>query len=133
MSDFTSYLESQIVDWMVGGNDMPSSHSNVYVALHTDDPTNSGENNEVTATSYTRASTSSGTDWTVSDNTFSNLIDVEFPEAEENWGEVTHFTLWDGPDDTDNALAYSVLDRSREITTGDAPVFRDGTLNGSVN
>ena len=133
MSDFTSYLESQIVDWMVGGSDMPPSHSNIYIALHTDNPTNSGEDNEVTADSYSRVSTTADTDWTISDNTFTNLIDVEFPEAEEDWGEISYFTLWDGPSDTDNAIAWSTLERSREVDIGDVPIFRDGTLNGSVN
>jgi hypothetical protein len=133
MTDFTDYLEGQIVNWMVSGSDMPASHSNIYVALHTSDPTNSGENNEVSASSYARVSTTAGTDWSVSGNTFSNLIDIEFPEAQEDWGNITHFTLWDGPDATDNALAWSALDRSRDVSTGDAPVFRDGTLNGSVN
>jgi hypothetical protein len=133
MSDFTTYTEEKIVNWMVGDSDMPLAHSNVYVALHTSDPTNSGENNEVTASSYSRVSTAASTDWDITSNTFENLIDIEFPEAQEDWGSITHFTLWDGPDATDNALAWSALDRDREITTGDAPVFRDGTLNGSVN
>lgn len=133
MSDFTTYLEGQIVDWMVSGSDMPASHSNIYVALHTSDPTNSGEDNEVTAASYSRVSTVAGTDWGTNGNTFDNLIDIEFPEAQEDWGTVTHFSLWDGSAGTDNALAWSALDRNRDITTGDAPVFRDGTLNGSVN
>jgi len=133
MSDFTTYTEEQIVNWLVGGSDMPLAHGNIYVALHTSSPTNSGEDNEVTAASYSRVSTEANTDWQIADNTFDNLIDIEFPEAQEDWGDITHFTLWDGPDATDNALAWSALDTSRNIATGDAPVFRDGSLNGSVN
>ena len=133
MSDFSSYSESNVVNWMVGGQDMPSAPSSIYIALHTEDPTNSGENNEVDAGGYSRQETTADLDWDISNNTFSNLDDILFDEATADWGEVTHFTLWDGPDSSDNAIAHSELERVRDIQIGDAPVFRDGTLNGSVN
>lgn len=132
MSDFTDYTESSIVNWMVGGTSMPAPVDPVYVALHTSDPTDTGENNEVTASSYARVSTTAGTDWDTVNNTFTNLIDIEFPEAQEDWGNISHFSLWDASTNG-NAIAASQLSQARDILTGDAPVFRDGTLNGSVN
>jgi len=135
MSDFTDYSESNIVSWIVGGQDMPTAASNIYVGLHTSDPTDTGENNEVSTASYSRVSTTAGTDWNITNNTFDNAIDIIFPEAQEDWGTITHFSLWNGSpnDGTNNALAYSVLDSSRDILTGDSAVFRDGSLSGSVN
>ena len=133
MSDFSTYVEEQIVNWMVGGTDMPVSHTNVYVALHTADPTNDGTENEVTAGSYTRIETTANGDWDRTGNEFSNAVEIEFPEATEDWGEVSHFTLWDGATDTDNVLAQSSLDSARSIQEGDIALFRIGSLGGSVN
>jgi len=132
MSDFTNYTENNIVEWLVGGNDMPSAPSSIYVALHTDNPTNSGDENEVTASGYSRIQTDT-VDWNIENNEFENLDDILFDEAEEDWGEVSHFSLWDGSTSSDNALVQSELERTRDIQIGDAPVFRDGTINGSVN
>jgi hypothetical protein len=133
MSDFTDYVEGSIVDWMVGGSDMPTAHSNVYVALHTGDPGETGDSNEVSTTSYSRASTSANGDWTRSGNTFENAVDISFPQAQENWGTISHFSLWDGSSGSDNAIAYSALNSSRSVETDDSPIFRAGSLTGSVN
>lgn len=132
MSDFSTYTENQIVNWMVGGEDMPTAHTNVYVALHDGDPTNSGTENEITADSYDRVETTANGDWTRTNNFFENAVKIEFPEATESWGDVSHFSLWDGPADTDNAISQSELANTRSIGEGDAPVFREGDLTGHV-
>lgn len=132
MSDFTDYSESSIVNWIVGGTNMPAALDPVYIALHTNDPTNSGEDNEVTAASYSRVATQASTDWDILGNTFSNDVEIKFPEAEENWGNVSHFSLWDS-ETGGNAVASSELSKARDVDAGDAPVFRIDTLNGSVN
>lgn len=112
---------------------MPTAHVSVWVALHNSDPTNSGEENEVNAAGYSRVETTANGDWTRTGDTFENAVDIEFDVAEENWGEVTHFSLWDGSADTDNAIASSTLDASRTIEDGDQAVFRAGGLTGDVN
>lgn len=132
MSDFTDYTENQIANWLVGGSDMPVAHGNVYVALHTSNPSDSGENNEVSSSSYDRVQTAAGTDWNISGGEFENAVDVKFPSAQENWGAITHFTLWDGSTSSDNCLAVSPLVQTRDVNTGDTAVFRSGNLNGSV-
>lgn len=133
MSNFTTYVEEQIVNWIVGGEDMPIAHTNVYVALHIGDPTNDGIENEVNAMGYTRAETSANGDWSRNGNQFENAVDIEFPEAEEEWGDISHFSIWDGPDNTDNPLGQSELNITRNVSEGDAPVFRSGTLTGEIN
>lgn len=136
MSDFTDYTETEIVNWLVGGQDMPVAHANVYVALHTADPTETPDGStevDASTTSYTRVSTSAGTDWTLNGDNFENGVEIEFPEATESWGNVSHFSLWDGSADTDNPLAKSALDTTRTIESGDAPIFRVGSLTGQVD
>lgn len=132
MSDFTDYTENQIAQWLVGNADMPTSHGNVYVALHTSNPGDDGQGNEVSAGSYSRVQTAAGTDWTINGGEFENAVEITFPEATEDWGTITHFSLWDGSTTSDNALAVSPLVQSRDVGTGDTPLFRAGNLNGSV-
>ena len=134
MSNFTDYVEEQIVNWMVGGEDMPTAHTNVYVSLHTNDPTNSGEENEVTVDSYSRVETTANGDWNRTEGTFENAVDIEFPEAQENWGNISHFALWDAEESAtdDNAIAQSSLQTARDVEEGDVAVFRSGNLTGEV-
>jgi hypothetical protein len=137
MSDFTDYTETEIVEWLVGGTDMPTAHADVYVGLHTSDPGESPDGStEVDAgtTSYSRVQTTAGTDWNLNADSFDNAVEIEFPEANGSWGNVSHFSLWDDTEgNSGNALAKSALDTSRDITDGDAPVFRVGSLTGQVD
>lgn len=132
MSDFTDYSENNIANWMVGGQDMPVAHGNVYVALHTGDPTETGSSNEVSASSYSRASSVAGTDWNITGGSFENANEIAFPDAQELWGDVSHFSLWDSSTGG-NAIAYSSLTNTRTVDNGDAPVFRATSLTGQVD
>lgn len=131
MTDSTSYLKNVTINWLVGGEDTPEVHNSVYVALHDGDPGDSGEQNEIDSAGYTRAETVSGEDWdTSSTGIFENSSDILFDEAEEDWGEISHFSLWDGSEDTDNSLAKSALEETQTINSGDSAIFREGRLTG---
>ena len=132
MTDGTTYTRSQVVEWLVGGEDMPIAHSSLYVALHDGIPGDNAQNNEIDLAGYSRVQTSTPEDWeTDGTGVFENTSDILFDEATQDWGEVTHFSLWDGPDDTDNSLAKSELEQPISINDGDSPVFRKGRLTGS--
>lgn len=133
MTDSTDYTEGLVVDWIVGGQDMPTAHGQVYVALHTSDPSDTGEANELTASSYDRVTTTAGTDWDVSGSEYQNSVEIQFPTAQEDWGTVTHFSLWDGSESTDNALTASELESNVTIENGDEPVFRSGGITGEMD
>ena len=132
MSDFTDYIEAAIIDWMFGDTAFPATHSTLYVALHTADPTNSGEANEVAAGDYGRAATTANGDWTRTANEVENANDIEFGIATSNWGEITHFSLWDAETEG-NALAQSALDASTTIDENDEIRFLAGALTAAVN
>ena len=132
MSDFTDYTEAAIIDWMFGDTAFPATHSTLYVALHTADPTNSGEANEVAAGDYGRAATTANGDWTRTGNSVENANEIAFGIASSNWGTITHFSLWD--DETaGNALAQSPLDASVEIDENDEIRFLAGALTAEAN
>lgn len=136
MADSTDYLKDQFVNWVVGGNDFPAAHTDVYVALHDGDPGSTGENNELSFAEYSRVQTAAGTDWLIDgpNGTFENDTLIEFPVAEQNWGTITYFSIWDADQSAteQNCLGYSDLASSVDINEGDAAVFRTGNLSGEL-
>lgn len=137
MTDLTTYTQDNIMEWSFLGSNMPSAHSNVYVALHDSDPTNDGDQNELTGGGYSREQVDANTtEWTLSTSgdasTIENENEITFGVATEDWGSVTHFSVWDGPDSGDNALWASSLDTSRTIQEDDELRFLPGALEALI-
>ena len=130
--DATTYTKNQFVNWLVGGQDMPTSHGSVYLALHDGDPGDSGENNELNVSNYTRVEVTVS-EWDITTGSFENNGLVEFPTADADWGNISHMTIWDGPNDTDNALGKTPTATTITINEDDTPVFRQGRLSGDLN
>jgi len=136
MSDATTYLQDELINWMVSGTDFDTAPTNLYVALHNGEPGEDASQNELDDAGgqggYVRYETTIPGDWNQpATGEFANAVDFVFEEATEDWGSVSHFSIWDGPTTSDNALAEDSLVSSVTITTGDAPVFRDGNLSGT--
>jgi len=134
--DATTYLQEQFSGWIAEEETFPTPPSTIYVALHNGEPGENAENNELDPAAgqdgYSRYQSTVSTDWEeTSAGNFQNSVDIIFPEALEDWGEVTHFSLWDGPDATDNPLGEDSMISSVTVNQGDAPVFRDGNLSGT--
>jgi len=130
MADASNYLRDEFISWMIEESTFPSAPSNLYVSLHTGDPGVDGQNNEVSATNYSRYE-SSPSDWNrPQNNSFSNSTEFIFNQAQEDWGDISHFAIWDGPDPVDNMLAVDSLLESVEINAEDTGVFREGNLSG---
>lgn len=137
MSDFTAYVENQIVDWMSQGVDPATAPASLYVALHTSDPGNSPDGStEVGASDYSRVQTAAGSDWDVAGNaprTFQNASVIEFSTASSNWGTISHATLWDAADSTGNAISVHPVSSPKEIADGDRAEFPAGDLSFDVD
>lgn len=114
----------------------------LYVGLFTAPPAMDGTGGtEVgggSAGSYARVATDPA-DWgnatSADPSVLVNAEDIEFPElevAEEDWGTVTHFGLWDAQVDG-NLVGYDVLDNARNPTEGDSPVFPAGSLEAHLS
>jgi hypothetical protein len=106
----------------------------LYVALHTADPTASGdqESNECAYTSYARVAVArSGSGWTVSGNSVENAAAVTFPEATGGSETATHYSI--GTDATGGGIIlYSEqLTSPLAIISGVEPKFNAGTLVGT--
>lgn len=90
-----------------------------YVALFTSNPgeTDGGTEVSTSGTAYARQSIS----FTVSGNEATNSAAIEFPTATASFGTVSHIGIYTAASLGD-LVAYSALDTSKDITTGD--VFR---------
>lgn len=135
MTDFTDYSEDQIAGWMSQGSDLTAPTA-LHVALHTADPGQAPDGTtEVSAASYGRVETAAGADWNVTGNaprTLDNATDVEFAQAGESWGTVTHVSLWDAATDG-NCLAEYALDTEKAIDVDDTASFAAGSLSFDID
>jgi hypothetical protein len=120
MSDATTYFENTIAVLFMG--------LNTYVSLHTALPT---APNEVAGGAYARQPvdfTMAGSEPTV----LSNDAIIEFPIATADWGNITHFAIWDAAVGG-NMLIRKAVTVPKTILIGDVARFLVGELDVSIN
>lgn len=142
MTDLCDNVEDAVLQWLFGGTTPRAASTTVHVALHTSDPGESPDGTtelDAGTLSYARQSTAAGTDWTITGNQAVSAVAVEFPQATEDWGTVTHFSLWDGAADTDNPLFSDVIRDSggtattKTVSTDDTISFAAGDLTATID
>jgi len=110
-----------------------SAPGNLYVALHTGDPGEAGDQstNECDYTSYARvAVVRSAAGWTVASANVSNAAEVAFPEKTGEADDIaTHFSVGKESAGATEMIGSGVLDASRTIRDGDTPTFAIGELD----
>jgi hypothetical protein len=137
MSD---YLENKLVDHIFRAQSF-TAPTNLYVALLTAAPSDSGGGTEVSGGSYARAAvTCSLANWagtqsagstTASSGTggaTSNNGAITFPTPTAGWGTITHFGIYDASSGG-NLLFHGALTTSKTVNSGDAaPSFQAAQL-----
>ena len=126
MSGFSDYLEDKVLDHVFGGNAF-TAPSTLHVALYTVAPSDTGGGTEVSGGAYARqtgAFTVSGTNPT----TASNTAAIEYPTATADYGTVVAVGVLDASSGG-NLLAYSTLDSSKVVSSGDVFRFNAGDLD----
>jgi hypothetical protein len=108
-----------------------STAGNFYLALHTADPGEAGDQttNECTYTSYARvgvARTAGG--WTVSGNSVSNTALVQFPECTGGSETITHVSVGMLSSGASVILYSGALTASRSVSSGIQPQFAASAL-----
>lgn len=107
-----------------------------YVALHTADPGDSGDQstNEISYTGYARVAVArSGAGWTVSGGQVSNTASVQFGECTAGSGTATHFSVGVASSGATAIVFSGALGASRAISSGITPLFNIGALTGTVD
>lgn len=104
--------------------------TNLYVALHTADPGEAGNQttNEATYTSYARvavARTSGG--WTITANSVSPNANIDFPAATGGSETITHVSIGTDSTGTGKILYYGAITPNIAVSTGVTPRIGTGT------
>ena len=126
MAAFSDYLENKVLGHVFGGTAY-TAPTTLYVALYTVAPSDTGGGTEVSGGAYARQTatfTVSGTNPT----TASNTAAIEYPSATANYGTVVAVGVLDASSGG-NLLAYSTLDSSKVVSSGDAFRFNAGDLD----
>jgi hypothetical protein len=139
MSQMTNYLENKLVDHLFRAQTLAAPGS-LHISLHSADPGETGANELASTGAYARASvTSSLANWagtqgagtTVASSgtggQTSNNGSITFATPTANWGNVTHFAVWDAATGG-NCLLYGALSISKTINQGDSISFAAGSL-----
>ena len=126
MSGFSDYLEDKVLNHVFAGSAF-TAPSTLHVALYTVAPSDTGGGTEVSGGAYARqtgAFTVSGTNPT----TATNSAAIEYPTATANYGTVVAVGILDASS-SGNLLAYSTLDASKVVSSGDVFRFNAGDLD----
>ena len=114
---------------LVGTDPLWRVGANVYLALFTADPTESGVfTDEATFTGYARVLMAKATSWTDGGSTFTNANLVQFPQCTGGTNTITHFAVCTLA--TAGQILYSgALNSPLAISNGIQPQFGIGSVS----
>jgi hypothetical protein len=108
-----------------------------YVALHTADPGETGSaqtTSECTLGGYARqALARSGSGFSRSGSTITNVPQVTFPEVTSGSETITHYSVGVASSGTGQILYRAALTTPRLFTTGFTPIFPAAALGGTMD
>lgn len=119
MGSKSDYLENKLLNHVLGGEDY-SRPATVYIALYTVAPTDAGGGTEVSGASYARAAVANNaTNFpAAAGGGKANGTVIEFVRAEENWGTIVAWGIFDAATG-DNLMFWGAVTEEREIQNGD--------------
>ena len=127
-------------DWAnigdAGGLQNSASAGSFHIALCTADPGKAGDQttNEVSYTGYARVAVArSGSGWSRSGSTMSNVATITFGECTSGSATATHFSVGTAGSGTGQIIVSGSLSASRAISSGITPLFNAGELDVTVD
>jgi hypothetical protein len=130
MSAMSDYLEAALLNH-VFRTTAYTQPTNVYVALFTAAPSDSGGGTEVSSGSYARVSIArADAQWNAPGTAglIDNVNAITFPTATGSWGTVTHVGIFDAAT-AGNLLMWGALGTSKAVGIGDTFSFAAGALD----
>lgn len=125
-------LETQLLAKVFNNTAIPwDAITNIFVALHTADPGEAGDQttSEATYTSYARVSVARGSGgWTVSGNQAVNAALIQFPQCTGGSNSITHVSVGTLASGTGQILYKGALSSALSVSTGIQPQFSAGSL-----
>jgi len=119
-----------------GGLQNSAAAGSLYVALHTADPGETGDQttSEATYTSYARVAVArSGAGWTVTNNIADNTAAVNFPAATGGTNHITHVSVGLASAGASVILWSGELTAHLDVSAGITPSFAAGALDCSID
>lgn len=128
MAGYSDYLEGKILDHLFGLAAF-TAPANLYAALFTAAPADSGGGTEVSGNAYARVTVANNSGvFSRSGSTISNLVAITFAAPSPSaWGTVTHWGLYDASSGG-NLWGWAALSVSRSTSVGVALSFAIGAL-----
>jgi len=127
-------------DWAgigdAGGLQNSATAGSFYIALHTADPGEAGNQttSEVAYTGYARVAVArSGSGWSRSGSTMSNVSTVQFGECTAGSATATHFSIGTDLSGAGQIVLSGALTASRSISAGITPLFNPSVLTATVD
>jgi hypothetical protein len=134
MANLSSYAERKILDHLFKNTSYTSP--NAYIALFTNDPSDSASGTEVSGNGYARVQidTVMSTATTGSDNSsITNGSNITFAAASGGaFGTITHIGIFDALT-TGNLIAHGELAASKVISDGDTFQIQTGNLTITID
>ncbi len=130
-------MENDIVGYTFNATAISwDGNTNLFVAMHTADPGEAGNQStsEATYTSYARvtvARTAGG--WTVSGNQAQNAAIVQFPQCTGGSNTLTYVSVGTAASGTGQILFSGALASSLSVSSGIQPQFSAGSLTASMD
>jgi hypothetical protein len=133
---FSNDAETAVLDQVFKGTALPwNGNTNLWLALHTADPTETGTatSNEAAYTSYARVLVTRATDFTVSGNTVQNTNLEQFPQCTGGSETITHASIVTTASGAGTIVVRAALNSSIPVSTGIQPQFASGALVFTLN
>lgn len=126
-NDFLKLVFNATAIANIADNAASSPLTNLYVSLHTADPTDAGNqtSNEISYTSYARVAVARTTGgWTVTGNSVSPVANITFPASTGGTGgTVTHFAVGTASSGTGKILYAGTVSPSISVSSGVTPIL----------
>lgn len=127
-------------DWAgvgdAGGLQNSAAAGSFYIALHTADPGEAGDQttNEAAYTSYARVAVArSAGGWTRSVSTMANTALVQFPQCTGSSAVATHFSIGTDASGAGQIILSGALSAALSISNGIQPQFGPGLLTATLD
>ena len=122
--------ENKVLKALLQGTDIDfRASANLYLALFTADPTESGSfANEATYTGYARVTMAKASAWTDGGSTFTNAGLLQFPQCTAGNNTITHFAVCTLAS-AGEVVVSGALNASLNISSGIQPQFSVNSLS----
>lgn len=133
---FSNTAETAVLNYVfVGTNVSWDGNSDLYLALHTADPGETGTavTSEAAYGSYARVAVTRATDFTVSGNSVSNANLEQFPQCTSGSETITYASIVTSSAGAGTIIVRAALNTSIPVSTGIQPQFASGALSFTLD